>query len=164
MRVQPILGNSNACSPILPTKNPFRPGLPIKAVSLIFRRHGKIGEWMRQPPPALISMLSIQPGPDTLRPTGKCPNGHGGQRPSPGQAPPPPPRRVPKKQNEAPQKSKFRKKGRRGKSEMRHDLMERTFQFAAWVVSLCRTLDKGSARKKLDNLGSKCAPYWVAPD
>ena len=23
---------------------------------------------------------------------------------------------------------------------------------------------KGSARNKLDNLGSKCAPYWVAPD
>ena len=24
--------------------------------------------------------------------------------------------------------------------------------------------DKGSARNKLDNLGSKCAPYLVAPD
>ncbi len=23
---------------------------------------------------------------------------------------------------------------------------------------------KGSARNKLDSLGSKCAPYWVAPD
>ena len=23
---------------------------------------------------------------------------------------------------------------------------------------------KGSARNKLDNLGSKCAPYWVAPN
>ena len=25
-------------------------------------------------------------------------------------------------------------------------------------------LSKGSAINKLDNLGSKCAPYWVAPD
>ncbi len=26
------------------------------------------------------------------------------------------------------------------------------------------TTSKGSARNKLDNFGSKCAPYWVAPD
>ena len=31
-------------------------------------------------------------------------------------------------------------------------------------ISYCFQSDKGSARNKLDNLGSKCALYLVAPD
>ncbi len=32
------------------------------------------------------------------------------------------------------------------------------------VRFVAKIRDKGSARNKLDNLGPKCAPYWVAPD
>ena len=32
------------------------------------------------------------------------------------------------------------------------------------LSTLDRRRHEGTARNKLDNLGFKCAPYWVAPD